>query len=87
LHNALHRSSEHHPALELLRHVLGDQSSIDVWLANLFNIDVHWHTHLGRQLLAQTVYILTFLADDDTGARCKNSDARSLCGALDLDAA
>src|SRR5210317_2182560 len=83
LHHTLHGAAEHHSTLQLLCHVLCNQLGVQVRLADLFDIDVHRYTHFLGEHLAQLVHILTFLADDNTGSGCVNSDTRSLGRALD----
>src|SRR5690606_21553692 len=46
LHNPLHGAAEHHTALQLLRNAIGYQLRIEVRLTDLFDVDVHGHTHL-----------------------------------------
>src|SRR5690606_37951312 len=60
LHGALHRTTKHNAALKLLSNALSYQNSIQVRLADLFNIDVYWHAHTLADVSAQFINIFTF---------------------------
>src|SRR5690625_6907161 len=70
LNCALHGATEHYPALQLLSNVLSNQCSIQIRLANLFDVDVHGHTHLLAHFVAESVDVLTL---DRTSTRLNSS--------------
>src|SRR6476469_1115203 len=82
LHRALHRAAEHDPLLELLRDRIGDQLRVDFGLADLLDVETDVAAHHLAQVAAQHLYVLALLADDDTGARAVDRDARVLGGTL-----
>ena len=86
LHRALHCTTEHDALFELLRDRIGDQLRIDLRLADLFDIDVHWHAHDLRQRRLQHFDVFAFFTDHDTRTRRVNGEARVLGRTLDDDA-
>ena len=69
LHGALHGAAEHHPALKLPGDVFANQTSVQIRLAHLFNIDVHRNAHLGGHVAAQTFNVLALLTDHNARTR------------------
>src|SRR5690606_25291678 len=87
LHCALHGATEHDALFELLRDRIGDQLRIDLWLADLFDVDVHGHAHDLRQRRFQHFDVFAFFTDHDTRTRRVNGEACILGRTLDDDAA
>ncbi|MDT4858871.1 hypothetical protein FQZ97_933600 [compost metagenome] len=87
LYSALHGATEHDATLQLLSYALRNQHTVELRLADLFDIDVHRHTHLLGQVLTQLLNIFTFLADHDTGTGGVDGDACSLSRTMDIDTA
>src|SRR5690606_3737401 len=83
-HGTLHRAAEHNALLKLLGHTLGNQLGVELRLANLFDVDVHRHTHDPRHLGPQALDVLALLADHHTGTSRVNGHQRVLRGAFDL---
>src|SRR5258708_2316234 len=87
LHGALHGTAEGDAALQLLGDAVGDQLGVDLWLADLDDVEADLALgHLG-DIGAQLLDIGALLADDDAGTRRMDGDARLLGGSLDDDAA
>ena len=87
LNYAAHGPTELNPTLQLLSNVLRHEHCVQLWLANFFDVDVHWHTHTLGQLFTQLVNVFAFLTDDDTRARRMNRDSGGLCRTSNLDTA
>src|SRR5437660_1839893 len=85
LHRPLHRAAKHDPLLQLLRDRIRDQLGIDLRLANLLDVQADVAAHHLAQVTAQRLDVLALLADDDSGTRAVNRDARVLGGPLDRD--
>src|SRR6056297_271508 len=83
LHGALHRTTEGHTTLKLLRDAVTHQGSIKLGLAHLDDVEMQLAVGHLRQLLAQRLDIRAFLADDDAGARGVDRDAALLVRTLD----
>src|SRR5690606_17212213 len=66
LYRALHGTTEHHTTLQFLGNALSNQHSIQIRLANFFDVDMHRHTHLLADISAQLVNIFTFLTNHNT---------------------
>src|SRR5690606_37040018 len=78
LHGALHRAAEHDALLELLGDRVGDQLSVDLGLADLFDVDVHGHAHQPLQVGLEDFDVLALLADHDARTSRVHRDARIL---------
>ena len=87
LYGALHSATEHYATLQLLSYALRNQHTVELRLADLFDIDVHRHTHLLGQVLTQFLNIFTFLPDNDTWTSGVDGDACSLGRTMDIDTA
>src|SRR5690606_7260554 len=87
LYRTLHGATEHHTTLQLLSNALCNQHTVELRLADLFDVDVHRHTHLLGQVLTQLLYILTLLPDHDAGTSGVDGDACGLCRTMDIDTA
>src|SRR5690606_20380356 len=87
LYGALHGATEHNAAFQLLSNALSYQHTVELRLADLFDVDVHRHTHLLGQVLTQLLSIFTFLADHDAGTSGVDGDACGLSRASDVDTA
>src|SRR5690606_29881124 len=87
LYSTLHGATEHHAAFQLLSNALSNQGSVELRLADLFDVDVHRHAHLAGQFLTQLFDVLTLLADHDTGTGSVDGDAGGLSRTLDINAA
>ncbi|MNC55560.1 hypothetical protein D3C75_1050960 [compost metagenome] len=87
LYGALHGATEHYAAFQLLSYALRNQHSVEFRLADLFDVDVHRHTHLLGQVLTQLLDIFTFLTDNDTGTSGVDGDACSLSRTMNIDTA
>ena len=86
LHGPLHGAAEHDPLLELLGDVLCDELGIDLWLANLFDVDVHRHAHHGGELRLEGLDVFALLANHNAGTGAENGDLGVLGRALNEDA-
>ena len=64
---------------------LGDQRGIDLRLADLDDVEVHFRAREARELAAQLLDVGALLADQNAGARRVNGDAALLVRALDDD--
>src|SRR5690554_7211877 len=68
LYRTLHSATEHHTTLQLSGNVLRYQASIQIRLADFFDVDVHRHTHHLADFATQTINIFTLLTDNNTAA-------------------
>lgn len=87
LYGALHGATEHYATLQLLGYALRNQHGIEFRLADFLDVDVHRHTHLLGQVLAQFLNIFTFLADHDAGTSGVDGDACGLSRTMNIDTA
>src|SRR5262249_51307011 len=79
--------SERHPPFELLGDVLGHQLGVDLGLADLQDVQVHFAAGHLLEVAAQLFDVGALLADDDARTRGVNRDAGLLGRPLDHDAA
>ena len=86
LHGALHGTTEHDPAFELLGDRIGDQLRVGFGLADFLDVNVDRHTHAALQFRLQQLDVLALLANHHTWTRTENRDARILGRTLDDDA-
>ena len=85
LYRALHGPPERNAALQLLGDRLGNKIGVDLRLAHLNDVDVHFGVRHGADLAAQLFNIRTLLADDDTRACRVDRDPAFLVRTLDDD--
>ena len=85
LHGALHGAAEGHAALELLGDRLGDQRRIDLGLAHLDDVEMHFRLRKARELAAQLLDVGALLADQDARTRGVHGHPALLVRALDHD--
>src|SRR6185312_1396909 len=85
LNGALHRAAERDTALELLSDRLGDQLRVELWLADLDNIDDHVRVGQLRNHLAQLLNVGALLADHHAGTGRMDRHAALLMRTLDHD--
>ena len=71
LHRTFHRATEHNTFFQLLRDRISDQLSVDFWLANFFDIYVHWHAHDLAQVGFQNFRYLRLFTNHNTGRLLK----------------
>src|SRR5690606_16874838 len=83
LHCALHGAAERNAALKLLSDGLGHQRGIDLRLANLNAVEVHFRIREARELAAQLLDVSALLADEHARARRMHGNAALLVRALD----
>src|SRR5690606_2467510 len=87
LNRALHRTTEHHTTLQLLSNALRHQTSIELRLADFFDVDMYRHAHLLGQVLTQLFDVLALLANHDAGTGSVTGDASGLGRTLNINAA
>src|SRR5690606_19170182 len=87
LNSPLHGATKHHTTLKLLSNALCDQNSIQIRLADFFNIDVYWYAHTLADISAQLVNILTLLTNHDAWTGSVNSNTSSVGRTLDINKA
>ena len=83
LHGTFHGAAERHPAFQLLCNAFTNQCRIQLWLANLNDVEVQVRLGDLGDLLTQTFDVCTFLADDHTGACGVDRDAALFVRTLD----
>ena len=83
LHGTLHSAAEHNTFFELLSDAVGDELSIEVRTADLFDIDVDGNAHQFLEFGLQNFNVFTFLTDHNARTSGENCDASVLSGTLD----
>src|SRR3954451_12884145 len=75
LHRALHCTAERDAALELIGDALRDELRVDLWLADLDDVQAHFRARHLLQLALQLLDVGALLADDHTGTRSVDGNA------------
>src|SRR5690606_6504955 len=82
----LHGTPECNPALELKRDILGHQSSLDLGLLYLLDIEENLLARKLGELVLDLLDLLPLATDDDAGTRGIDLDADAVRRAFDEDA-